>query len=76
MFLSRRVGCDLKDIPSDVTVVDATGKLVIPGSLILYQPNIYLSLSIQVVLILIHTCSYHSMVQLQPMTSIMEQELH
>jgi hypothetical protein len=29
--LHRQVGLDLKDIPSDAQVVDATGKLVMPG---------------------------------------------
>ena len=30
-FLCRQVGKDLKDIPADTKVVDATGKYVIPG---------------------------------------------
>ena len=29
----RKVSCDLEGVPSDARVVDATGKLVIPGTL-------------------------------------------
>ena len=31
LSVRRKVGADLQDIPSDARVVDATGKLVIPG---------------------------------------------
>lgn len=35
LFLCRKVGSDLKDVPNDARVVDATGKLVMPGELLL-----------------------------------------
>lgn len=31
LCLSRKVGCDLEGVSSDAKVVDATGKLVMPG---------------------------------------------
>ena len=35
LSLCRKVGSDLKDVPNDARVVDATGKLVMPGESLL-----------------------------------------
>lgn len=52
--LPRKVGSDLKDVPSGARVVDATGKLVMPGEAPCQATGAHcvtlsLSLSLQVV---------------------------
>ena len=37
--LCRQIGLDLKEIPADAKVIDAKGKLVMPGTNFLSHPN-------------------------------------